>query len=936
MRYIHFIAAFIAIFATTSCFVDDIEQVEVPSEGRDDVTVVARVARFDDREVDTRGTKNEAEANVTCMAVAIFPIENGAIGDCVFYDFREGSQLLFTINRQETKNGAYIYNVGEPYVMYVFANLPTMTEEKCANMSLAEMKAMAYSVESVKIPTNGFPMIGSLGDAIDTNDDNKGDTTITPEGDGKTFILKPGTDSNPTLPLVNGEESDLLNVPMKAMFAKVNFTIKVTPDQTVDTHLTPQFTLKSYTVNNIPASVDFAMGGKPRLNHSVTDDIASVIGPFENPMPLLNGTTIARGTQTINFTFYLPERFLTPTSQSHDGSMHNETGYYKYPFPVVSGKYRAEDLDLRQRFKPLLPDGQAATYVTINGTFRDHQQHEFDVTYDVYLGNDNYGNFDTERNCEYFHYINIRGILNSNDQVAYDPKEEMPVSIDHRVNVNRVEPIIINLRRETQLDSHFEVRPLRIRKNPAYTGDLSKAKVKVEVVYDKTPDQKWIGLERSFGNGAQSGSSTYLVSTDLANDRQNSKGKRKYFTTDLTTNTLSKPIGTLDANGYSTEGGQSVIVPVTAEDEAVWIYVDEALVAEAADATRKATIRVSVAEDGINYGTPIDYVIQQRQLFPVTFVDDNGTPNNTADDKTYKYLIEYEEEYLHNFDADDSYGQTDFEGMQWGLPNIQLSYDHSAISFDQILADIFTSDRKANYDYYVEEHDSDASGTMHNRVGFDFCSEIIQVVNGQGNHDTDASNNIDVLHLGQDPESAIEYCYNKNKRNANGQVATSANADNMKWYLPAIDQIEDIVMSEYGDDGQKTYTRFLDFQDKYYWSCQPSYIRNYAWYNGTITQFFGAVHGAYYIDDTQYARATSVSYSSGTYKNSPSGVVSNTYYSFWYFYQRILFGKTDETYYDGNRKYDGMTETITPGPVQREAGNKPRTSYARVRCVRKM
>lgn len=351
MRYIHFIVTIVALFVATSCFVDDIDQIETPSAGRDEISVVARVARFDDREVDTRGTKNDAEANVTCMAVAIFPIVddangNDTIGDCVFYDFRKGNQLLFTINRQETKNNAYIYNVNDPYVMYVFANLPTMTEEKCANMSLDQMKAMLYSVESVKIPTDGFPMIGSLGD------------TITPEGDGKTFILKPGTDASPTLPLVNGSPTDLLNVPMKAMFSKVNFTIKVTPDQTVDTHLTPQFTLKSYSVNNVPASVDFAMGGKPRLNHSETDDITSVIGPFENPMPLLNGTTIARGTQTINFTFYLPERFLTPTYQSHDGSKHNETGYYKYPFPVVGGQYRAEDLDLRQRFKPLLPGGR--------------------------------------------------------------------------------------------------------------------------------------------------------------------------------------------------------------------------------------------------------------------------------------------------------------------------------------------------------------------------------------------------------------------------------------------------------------------------------------------------------------------------------------------------------------------------------------------------
>lgn len=941
MRYIRFIAAFIAIFATTSCFVDDIEQVEVPSEGRDDVTVVARVARFDDREVDTRGTKNDAEANVTCMAVAIFPIvddANGddAIGDCVFYDFREGNQLLFTINRQETKGGAYIYNVDKPYVMYVFANLPTMTEGNCANMTLDQMKAMAYSVNSgVGIPEKGFPMVGSLGD------------TITPEGDGKTFILKPTSATNPTLPLVNGDESDLLNVPMKAMFSKVNFTIKVTPDQTVDTHLTPQFTLKSYTVHNVPASVDFAMGGKPRLNHSVTDDVTSVIGPFKDPMPLLNDIKFARGTQTINFTFYLPERFLTPTYQSHDGSKDGQDGYYNYPFPVVGGKYRAEDLDLRQRFKPLLPDGQAATYVTINGTFRDHQQHEFNVTYDVYLGEDNYGNFDTERNCEYFHYVTIRGILNSDDQVNYGPNE-MPVSIDHRVNVTRVEPIIINLRRETLLDSHFEVRPLRIRENPDYTGDLSKAKVKVEVVYDKTTTQKWVGLERSFGNGAQSGSSTYLVATDLAADRQNSKGKRKYFTTDLTTNTLSKAIGTLDANGYSTEGGQSVIVPVTAEDEAVWIYVDEALVAEAGDAIRKATIRVSVAEDGSNYGAPIDYVIQQRQLFPVKYVDDNGTPNNKTDDKTYEYLIEYEEEYLHNFDADDSYGQTDFEGMQWGANNIQLSSKYPAVYVDitggimdwleeigvkltQVTNNLI-SNVKPYYDFYLSRdveklqlpiddniNDNNWNGVVvRNHSGYEFTDQIMTRLRTE--------NAISSGTLSSTPLSAVEYCYSKNKTDVNGNVT------NMEWYLPAIDEIEEIVYSKYGsnNDQHNTYSRFIEFQNKKYWSSQPAYIQGTL--AVTIRGYFlsyGTASGKLFEDnigDVKYgdpgsARATSILYTNGQYSPISSGLSGPAF-------------NTAVTYRYENI-YSGPTRTnITPAPTP-DDGYLPRTSYARVRCVRK-
>lgn len=930
MRYRYFIAAIIAFFAATSCYVDDMDQTMIPSAGRDEITVVGRVARFEDRVVDTRGTKDDAEANVTCMAVAIFPIVDGAIGDCVFYDFREGSQLLFTINRQEMKNGAYIYNVGEPYVMYVFANLPTMTEENCATMTLDQMKAMAYSVDvkrGVGIPEDGFPMIGSLGDAIDTNDDKKGDKTITPEGDGKTFILKPGSASNPTLPLVNGDESDLLNVPMKAMFSKVNFTIKVTPDQTVDIHLTPQFTLNSYSVHNVPASVDFAMGGGNRLNHSVTDNVTSVIGPFVDPMPLVNGTNIARGTQTINFTFYLPERYLTPTYQSHDGSKDGQNGYYNYPFPVVSGKYRDEDLNLRQRFKPLLPDpdGQAATYVTINGTFRDHQQHEFDVTYDIYLGEDNYGNFDTERNCEYYHYVTIRGILNSDDQVDYDPTKEMPVSIDHRVNVNRVEPIIINLRRETLLDSHFEVRPLRIRKNPDYKGDLSNAKVKVEVVYDKTPTQKWIGLERSFGNGVQSGSSTYLVATDLAADRQNSLGKRKYFTYDLTSTTLAGE-STKDANGYSTTGGQSVIVPITNKDEAVWIYVDEALVAEAGDATRKATIRVSVAEDGTNYGTPIDYVIQQRQLFPVTYGD-------------HTYLIEYEEEYLHNFDASDSYGQTDFEGMQWGLPEEQLSHTHMAYFSTGSWKDIENwlvqnSSTKIFYDFYLTRDITNTSATRRDNSGYTFCSEIISTINGVGGIDDDSTNDITTLHLGEDPKSAIEYCYNKNKRNEDGLVAWYENgvnnADNLVWYLPAIDEIENIMMG--------AYTDFLVFQDKPYWSSQPAFLRGRGhYYSALFTESFAD----YYYDDKTSARATKIVYTSTSgFSNISSGV--DGYQQYMDIYKPLwglgnepnIMEITKEPF--SFRDERGNTQTVSkmtdklPHP-----GNMLRTSYARVRCVRK-
>ena len=91
-------------------------------------------------------------------------------------------------------------------------------------------------------------------------------------------------------------------------------------------------------------------------------------------------------------------------------------------------------------------------------------------------------------------------------------------------------------------------------------------------------------------------------------------------------------------------------------------------------------------------------------------------------------MIEYEEEYLHNFDSNDSFGHTQQEGMEWGLNNIQLSYDHKAIDFGSDLSgsiqNAFTQNLRPNYDFYVQKHDSSVDGQMHDRAGFDFSSEM--------------------------------------------------------------------------------------------------------------------------------------------------------------------------------------------------------------------
>ena len=886
MRYTRFIVAVIALVVATSCAVDNIDTPMAVTPSGDKIVVMGRITRFDDHVVDTRSTKDsETEGKINNMAVALFPVENDAIGNCVFYEYKPGSEVLFTIDRQiRNANGEYIYKVDTPYVMYVFANCPEMKNFTTAN-TLAEMKEQVSKVSGIDIPTNGFPMMGSLGD--------KG---YTADGDGKKFILKPGSETNPSLPLIDDEESDLLTIPLAAMYAKVNFTIKVTADQNIPDKLASRFVLDSYTITNVPNKVDFS--------RSTNDDAAVIDSITRTKVTSLSN--IAIGANTVTFSFYLPERYLTPS-----------TTWDKYEYPFGKGDaIRDEDLQYRQRFKPMLPGAeQNATYVTLTGVYRDHQNHLYDVNYKIYLGEDNYGNFDVQRNREYFNYITIRGISATDDMVDYDPTDNIPVSIDHRVDVERKSPVIISLRRETLLDSHFEVRPMRIRKSEEVDNmdELINA-VKVEVVNPTTTN--WIRLERSSGVGsANEGQDIYITSGV-------SEGKRKYFTYNLV-NGLSVDGTTADTTNNTLVNSTSVVVPLEEAGECIWIYVDENT--NAGEGVRSGAVKVTCGtldadgeftETTIN-GTVLstEYVLSQHELFPVTYGD------NT-------YNIEYEEEYLYNFDAEVEYGQTEYEGMQWGLPGVQLSYDHRAMyveeksfsilgidfgsAFTNIVNNLLASSSPF-YDFYLLG-DTNMDVITHQYAGHEFCKEIIEVVNTTG----------DELDLSQMPRSAVEYCYNRNKRNADGTVAS------VNWYLPAIDEIEEIMMGAYSD--------FLVFQDEFYWSCQPAYDRVFVWYDNIITR-----KGEYMRDNKAYARATKANYL-GNNQYEPIYSTMNDYS----FYTEIEYSgsKWSVTQLLDTSKYSAPETPVPDGGITLggnevnkasvESGYQPRTEKNRVRCVRKM
>lgn len=944
MRYTKYITTLFALIALSACTIADIDNQVVVGGGasNDQIQILGRITRFSDHDVTTRGPKDDAEAKMSSMALAIFPVKedgSGLADNCVFYSYKEATaELLFTVDRA-SNSGLQLYN--KPYVMYIFCNMPGMenfkqkdAETSEPGTSLEEMLAVAYGVENINIPVNGFPMIGSLGDTFSTSFDR----------DNQKFILSP-TDGGGKLltPTVDGQTRDLLTIPMAAMFAKVNFSILVDADQKIPDSYAPKFDVSGYTINGIPSTVDF-------------NKHTSASAVIDNETLGIQGNLEAVGTRSVDFTFYLPEQLLTPAKTFEEVLPQAlKKGTYSTDVDSDQNGYRDEDEKYHQRYKcKLLGDDQQAMNIVISGTFRDHQNHHWDIDYTIYLGENNTDNFNIRRNYEYNNVVTIRGAQNSSDM----SDDQEAISIDHRVNITRTQPGIITLRRETLLDSHFEVRPLRVRKSEEEVAGINA--VKVEVVNPTTTN--WMRIERSAGVGSNyagktnaSGQSIYITEAGF------SYGKRRYFTYNLVD---GKTPGAYD---YSLVNSTAVVMPLTEATECCWIYVDECT--EIGDAVRSGVIRVTygsgtttdnfVETTNTDY-PPVEFVINQRKLFQVKYDD----PTTTTDENRI-YNIEFEEEYLHNFDADDNFGTTDYEGMQWGMPGVQLSYDTQAMVFtDAFGSDIvngFVSKLSPYYDFYISTHDSvqgivmrdKEDGTKYPYLGQTFTSEIITTINGgqkdtNGNsYDTNPDNNIDILPLNEKPNSAIEYCYNKNKRNSEGhvawQVGTTYNQEQYNWYMPSVNEIEDIMMSTYGN-GTNTFARFVDFRNKFYWSSQPAYIRNVGHYVSPEND----TTGDYYYDDKDRARATKVSYD-GAYHNTPSGM--DGYFQVAYIRRNAgnFDSVNDPIFHDlpGSYTYTAYTWLIFETTktmskyddekyrMKRHDGNLLRTAMARVRCVRK-
>lgn len=848
------------------------EDMFFPSENGNSTTlVVAHISDFSRHDVTTKATADE-ENRVNELTMLVFGevAANQSWKLITTPLYVEGEKLNFVINTTlgtSGNEGQYITNIqsSEKHSfagfngnlakcrVYIAANMNTLLKEKLTSNStendflnisyqfLANAPELGAEYSIVtSVPTGGFPMIGSA-----------------------------DADLSPNSTLGSGSQQ-ALTISLKKLFAKINFKFLVQiPIENNPDHMSmvqiPHFEPINWSVRNIPT------------NLTLREDEAEYVP-----------TDKVFNTQDFNVF-----RFSTENSQAHKRIENSDTGeeYFEFSFYMpeykVLSRNSAPSVDeveekFLQGYKPTLcGSDQKPTYVHVKGKFSDHQGQITEVEYDLYLGQNEVDNFEILRNQELNNIATITGITNHKDGEG--------VSLDHRVLINS-SGYSIAMERETLLDCHFEFRRM----------DVSVEEGAVVVVKIPT-EYQWFGAENA-DVISQSGADLSLY--DSARP-----GLRKYFTPNLIAEIGGTREFVLKGPAKNNNG------TTESTKHRIWFYFDENVDrpydrtlpnSETNQLYREGKVKVDFYNNVStyqNHGEPTqkdkEYTFRQMNLWRI-----NGHLG-------HNYNIEYFEEYLYNYASDDNYFITT-DGMQWGLNNEQLSTQYQALyaSPDDMggIAELFGNQSNfytnlfekidARYDFYLQRDFPDNADSdvvkFRDYSGLSFTHEITNQTGIEKKS----------IRLSENAASAVEYCYNKNKRNDDGEVEI------LNWYLPAIDETEEILV-----DG---FNYFPVFQSKWYWSSQPSYDR----YNYTASSFAGSwissVNGYYYRDDLDRARATRVTESQ---KSAMSGVTG-------------AVGKRDiKVSLLGGSITNAGTEQSAGETITYDDGNFKRTAINRVRCV---
>ncbi len=613
------------------------------------------------------------------------------------------------------------------------------------------------------------------------------------------------------LDLTGGAPEDERRVELQALMARIDVSIRLESDVQEDN--LPAFYLMDWTARNLPTRAAFTApdgDGRTGWTERWTKEINT---PLQRTIYNKNGQ--------IDFSFYMFENVQNAEWKIDEGE--NWVDPNVNP-EELSDEERAKALypdsisdSQKQRYKPYLAHADAAA-VELHGFYTTYNDATYEVTYTLYLGANHTDDFRVKRNHQYKNDITIKGLTAQSSAAG-------EYTLDARVNVEENDnEYYIAMLRERNHDAHFCVTPMDVYlfapagRHPTMEVILGEVIEGREVPLPGTvPD--WIRMERittadmAAGTVTDSGFTPYgQGGTHLAagSPWTAGNGKRAFFTK-----------GLLKSGGALSNGTQ---VTVEGSRDRVYFYLDENLDknpdGSLKQENRTATVTLIYKENGREVKRRT-LRLEQTYLLPVTITETYSAGevrpralSSISREKTI-YMEQYEE-YLDHYDPLDGYatGQI-YNGLPWGLWNEEVGDTRGQELLHSVWFVDYYAGLECSHNWYM---------------GLEYTNEIVNSA-AQG-----------IATLNDPPRSASEYCYNRNKRNADGAVADEAK----KWFLPGIRQMENALT--------KYYTTFEEFQSNYYWSSAAG-------------ERAGGTDG----QNTQRARATKINPNGGYVQSGGSG-----------------------------------------------------------------
>lgn len=438
----------------------------------------------------------------------------------------------------------------------------------------------------------------------------------------------------PGMPMVGSvKEVDLRNavisasgsvtIPMKALMARVDISVKIEANQTSRDGRYPQLTILEYGVKNMPSTVPFTQPAP-----ATATDISR--GKRDMTVQVTSNNMIKDGDEPVVFTYYTYENIQQPIKK-----------------PEYPGNIEDDKTDERkQRWKPTIANKEAASALTLKGNYITHQGLIYDAYFTVYMGENTIDNFEVKRNRCYKNNIVIHGLdyIRNGDETVY--------TFDGRVNVKSDNPVYISIVNERKVDAHASVLPMDVyllRRESGATGVNSLHSTVTVSLKDETGNApNWIRMEKvdsltmAGGEGAPE-HMKFLAGT----------GARDYFTVNLLAD--SKLTSECVISGDDDHSRSRI-----------YFYIDENIPAtnpRASIPDRSATVHITY-ENATGEKRERTLEIDQKGMLYV-----EGARNGDV-----SMFIEYYEEYLEHADPLDKHEMPEalYEGLPWGLDGTPL------------------------------------------------------------------------------------------------------------------------------------------------------------------------------------------------------------------------------------------------------------------------